>query len=272
MHGLGVSDGERLDKLRSLLRTWESVGVAYSGGADSSFLLKVAKGELGEKAVGIMAVSSSLSKKDRTVGLDLAKWMGVRVVQVKVDPLKEEGFASNPLDRCYLCKHLILSRIIEVARAEGLAQVVDGVNADDLESHSQGLRAAKELGVRSPLAEAGIGKREVRKLSRRMGLPSADKPHSACLVTRIPYGAMVTPEKLKQVERAEDFLAGLGVGQLRVRHHGETARIEVLPKDFAMIMASREEIVRRFKAIGFRYVCLDIEGFRSGSMETLKRE
>jgi pyridinium-3,5-biscarboxylic acid mononucleotide sulfurtransferase len=266
-----VSAKVKLEKLRSLLRTWESVGVAYSGGMDSTFLFKVAREELGDGAVGFMAVSPSLPKRERKAGLDLARSMDVRVVQVDVNLLEEEGFASNPLDRCYLCKRHILTRIIKAAEAEGSALVVDGVNADDLVSHSQGIRAARELGVRSPLAEVGLSKEEIRGLSRKMGLPTADKPHSACLATRIPYGESITLEKLDQVERAEDFLKELGMGQLRVRHHGEVARIEVLPQDFPKVMASKDAIVRELKAIGFRHVCLDMEGFRSGSMEPAKR-
>ncbi|MDD1746544.1 MAG: ATP-dependent sacrificial sulfur transferase LarE [Methanomassiliicoccales archaeon] len=262
----------KLDELRSLLRTWRSVGVAYSGGADSSFLLKVARDVLGDGAVGLMAVSQSLPQRERRAGLDLARSMGSRVIQVKVDQMEEGGFASNSLERCYLCKRHILARIIAAAEAEGLAQVVDGVNADDLRSHAQGMRAAKELGVRSPLAEVGLGKEEILDLSRQMGLPTADRPHSSCLATRIPYGESITLEKLEQVERAEDFLKELGMGQLRVRHHGEVARIEVPPQDFPKVMASRDAIVRRFKSIGFRYVSLDIEGFRSGSMEPSGRD
>ena len=271
MHELRVRAKGKFEKLRSNLRSWGSVGVAYSGGVDSTFLLKVAHDELGGRAVGLMAVSHSLPKREREEGLTLARWMGVRVMEVKVDELEEEGFAANPLDRCYFCKHHILERIIEVARAEDLAQVVDGVNADDLGSHSQGMRAARELGVRSPLAEVGLTKDEVRSLSREMGLPTADKPHSACLATRIPYGQRITKEKLDQVERAEDVLKELGMGQLRVRHHGEVARIEVLPQDFPKVLASREVIVRKLRSIGFRFVCLDVEGFRSGSMEPPKQ-
>lgn len=262
----------KLEKLRSTLRSWGSVGVAYSGGTDSSFLLKVAHDELGDRAIGLMALPHSLPERERRAGLELAGSMGAKVIQVKVEELEVDGFASNPLDRCYHCKRHILERIIEAARAEDLRQVVDGINSNDLGSHSYGRRAARELGVRSPLAEVGLTKEEVRSLSRELGLPTADKPHSACLATRIPYGQRITPEKLRQLERAEEALIDLGMGQLRVRHHGDLARIEVLPEDFAKVLASRQLIVEGVKATGFRFVCLDLEGFRSGSLEPPSNE
>lgn len=252
------------------MRSFGSVGVAYSGGVDSTFLLKVAHDELGQRAIGLMAVSHSFPKREREQGLALARSIGVRVIEVEVDELAEERFVTNPSDRCYFCKHHILERIVAESKAAGIDQLVDGVNADDLKSHSQGLRAARELGVHSPLAEVGLSKDEIRFLSKEMALPTADKPHSACLATRIPYGQRITVERLAQVERAEDALKELGVGQVRVRHHGDIARIEVLPEDFTKVMAHREDIARRLKALGFRYICLDIEGFRSGSMEPLR--
>jgi pyridinium-3,5-biscarboxylic acid mononucleotide sulfurtransferase len=266
-----VSARTKLVKLRSMLRRWGSVGVAYSGGADSSFLLRVAHDVLDKKAVGLMALPRSLPRREREAGLRLARSMGAKVVQVEVDELNVEGFASNPLDRCYHCKRHILEMIVEAAKAEGLGQVVDGVNSDDLESHSQGKRAADELGVRSPLAEVGLTKEEIRSLSRELGLATADKPHSACLATRIPYGERITSGKLRQLETAEDALKDLGLGQLRVRHHGDVARIEVMPEDFSKVLATRTLIVKELKDVGFRFVCLDLEGFRSGSLEPPKK-
>ncbi|MDD1747363.1 MAG: ATP-dependent sacrificial sulfur transferase LarE [Methanomassiliicoccales archaeon] len=267
-----MSARTKLVRLKSMLREWGSVGVAYSGGADSAFLLKVAHDALEGKVVGLMALPRSLPQREREAGLRLARSLGAKVVQVEVDELNVERFASNPLDRCYHCKRHILERIIEAAKAEGLAQVVDGVNSDDLESHSHGMRAAEELGVRSPLAEVGLTKEEIRSLSRELGLATADKPHSACLSTRIPYGERITPGKLRQLETAEDALKDLGLGQLRVRHHGDVARIEVMPEDFSKVLATRTLIVKQLKAAGFRFVCLDLEGFRSGSLEPPKKE
>lgn len=267
-----MSTKQKLDNLRRSLHAWTSLGVAYSGGVDSAFLLKVAIDVLGPRAVGFMAKPHSLPHRESEQGLSLARNMGARVVQVEVDELAEERFVANPLDRCYFCKHHILERIMAAARAEGIAQVVDGINADDLKSHSHGIRAGKELGVRSPLAEAGLTKEEVRSLSKEMGLPTADKPHSACLATRIPYGIRITVERLGQIEKAEDALKDLGIGQLRVRHHGDVARIEVLPEDFSKVLEHREDIARKLRSLGFRFVSLDIEGFRSGSMEPSGRE
>ena len=257
----------KLKALEDLIGTLGSVGVAYSGGTDSSFLLKVARDVLGDAVVGFIADSRSLPRSELDTALDLADRIGARVVRVPVDELAVEGFATNPVDRCYHCKRYILERILEAARSEGLARVIDGVNAEDLSSHGHGTRAARELGVRSPLAEVGLGKQEIRSLSRSLGLPTADKPHSACLATRIPYGQRITAEKLEQVERAEGMMRQLGVGQLRLRHHGDVARIEVLPEEFGLVIRNRDRIVAGLKELGFRFVCLDLEGFRSGSLE-----
>lgn len=222
---------------------------------------------LGDDAIAYMAVSPAFPKKDREAALSLAQSIGARVVLVATEELAIPEYAANAVDRCYHCKRHILGRIGEAARSRGLRYLVDGINADDAATHGHGMRAARELGVRSPLAEVGLRKEEIRNLSRRMGLPSADRPHSACLASRIPYGQGIDEKKLGQVERAEEVLRQEGVGQLRVRHHGEIARIEVLPEDLQKVLASRERIARQLKAIGFRYVCLDLEGFRSGSLE-----
>jgi uncharacterized protein len=258
---------EKLASLRRLLRSQGRVGVAYSGGLDSSLLLMVAVEELGQGAVGLMAVSPAFPARERQEAIRRAEAMGARLVLVPTDELGLEDYASNPDDRCYHCKSHIMRRLMSSAAAEGIVSLVDGINADDLHSHRHGLRAAQELGVRSPLAEVGLGKEEIRALARSLGLGSADRPHSACLASRIPYGERITEEKLGQVEMAEDLLRGLGAGQLRVRHHGQVARIEVLPADFPLVLAHREEIAARLRSLGFSHVCLDLEGFRSGSLE-----
>ena len=257
----------KLADLKTILKGMGSVGVAYSGGMDSAFLLKVANGVLQEHAAGFMAVSASLPSREREAAIDLANTMGARLYLVEVDELSVEDFARNPPDRCYHCKRHILERIKAAAEQNDIHFIIDGINADDAETHRYGIRASRELGVSSPLAEVGLGKQEVRSLSRQLGLPTADKPHSACLATRIPFGDRVTPEKLSQVDRAESFLKDLGIGQLRVRHHGDSAHIEVEVSDFGRVLASRLKILSYLKSLGFKYVCLDIQGFRSGSME-----
>ncbi len=197
----------------------------------------------------------------------VAKAIGTDLVEVDCDVLEVEKVVANGPDRCYHCKTAILGRIKDLAKERGLGQVVDGNNADDVETGRQGIKAVIETGTRSPLAEVGLTKGDVRDLAKLFGLPSADKPSSACLASRIPFGEQLTLKKLEQVERAEERLRALGIGQMRVRHHGRIARIEVGLMDISKVLLHREEIVHDLKEIGFTYVTLDLEGFRSGSLE-----
>ena len=253
--------------LTEILNAMGNVGVAYSGGVDSAFLLKVATDALKERAAGFLAVSASLPVREREEAVALASSMGARLLLVDVDELSVKQYAENPRDRCYYCKRHILERIRSLANQLGIEHIVDGINSDDATSHRHGMRAARELGVRSPLAEVGLSKQEIRALSKALGLPTADRPHSACLASRIPFGERISKPKLSQVERAESFLHDLGIGQLRVRHHGDIARIELEPADFDRVLMNRHEIAAHLKSLGFRYICLDIQGFRTGSME-----
>ncbi|MCE5296777.1 MAG: ATP-dependent sacrificial sulfur transferase LarE [Euryarchaeota archaeon] len=258
---------EKLDELRSILRSMGSVALAYSGGTDSGLLLKVAKEELGDKVVAFTAVSASFPSYEREKARELAASIGAEMVELPTDEISLEEYARNDAKRCYHCKRLILQTIWSQSHARGLSMVVDGNNADDAKTSRPGLLAAKEMGTRSPLAEADLTKSEVRELARSFGLDNWDKPSSACLASRVPYGTRITGELLERIERAEDAVRTIGVTQLRVRAHDDIARIEVLPEEFAMLISDADGLVRELKELGFKYVALDLEGFRSGSLD-----
>ncbi len=263
-----MSPEEKLSRLRALLRSYGTLAVAFSGGADSTLLLKVAMDELGtDKVIALIGVSETFPKSEREQAVELAKSLGANHIEVMTKELDTSAFAENTAERCYHCKKELLTKFLSIAKEEGFLAVADGNNADDLKSSRAGLRAVRELGTHSPLAEVGLTKEEVRHLSKMLGLPTAVKPSSACLASRIPFGIEITREKLAQIETAEEFLRGLGITQLRVRHHGDAARIEVTPPEFYLVLNNRDWIIKEFKMLGFVYVTLDIQGFRSGSME-----
>ena len=261
---------EPLIKFREMVRSlasYDGVAVAFSGGVDSSLVLFAAKEAQRDRVVAFTGVSPMFPHWELEQARIVAKAIGTDLVEVDCNVLEVEKVAANGPDRCYYCKTVILSRIKDLAKERGLGQVVDGNNADDVETGRQGIKAVVETGTRSPLAEVGLTKVEVRELAVLFGIPSADKPSSACLASRIPFGESLTLKKLEQVERAEEKLRALGIGQMRVRHHGQIARIEVGLMDISKVLLHREEIVQLLKEIGFTYVTLDLEGFRSGSME-----
>ena len=263
---------QKLAQLKELMASLESVAVAFSAGVDSTLLLAVAHEVLGERAVAFNA--ASLANPAREVGEAAAfcAERGIRLISFEVDELEVDGFSQNPPNRCYLCKTHLFSEMLRRAEREGLKCVVEGSNVDDLGDYRPGSQALKELGIRSPLQECGFTKREIRALSREMGLPMWNKPSFACLYTRFPYGELITQEKVKRVDAAEQLLLDLGFSSVRVRSTGEgsgsVARIEVAPDEVTKVVETpvRERIVTQLKALGFTYVTLDLQGYRTGSM------
>jgi pyridinium-3,5-biscarboxylic acid mononucleotide sulfurtransferase len=263
---------DKLHRLRDILQDMGSVAVAYAGGTDSTFVLKVAYDVLGDRAIALTADSPSLSREELRSAEQIAAGIGAKHVLIPVDEMEDPRYLANNPDRCYFCKSHTYEDLIPYAQAHGFQHVVDGNNADDVNDHRPGRQAAQERGVRSPLQEAGMHKSEIRQYARELGLPNWNKPAAACLSSRIPYGTAVTVGALSQIENAENYLRSLGFGQLRVRHHGDVARIELEGEDLPRALDLRDDIARQLRSLGFLYVTLDLSGFRTGSMnEVLKR-
>ncbi len=262
----------KIENCREILRQLGSVVIAFSGGVDSSFLLALAAETLGkDKVLAAMAVSTIFPQRERKSGQRIAKQIGVELIECATPQLTDSGFTSNPSDRCYYCKTTLLSHLKQTARERGIAAVVTGSNADDVNDYRPGSKAEEQMGIRSPLTEAGLTKADILTASQAMNLSAWDAPSDACLATKIPYGEKITKEKLTRVEKAEDILRHMGFSELRVRDHDSIARIEVPTGQIAMAVGMRDRIVSAFKELGYSYVTIDLQGFRSEAVnETLE--
>ncbi|AJA49365.1 TIGR00268 family protein [Clostridium pasteurianum DSM 525 = ATCC 6013] len=258
----------KLNMLKDNIRKLKSAAIAYSGGVDSTFLLKVAHDVLGDKVIAVTAKSSTYPEREFNEAKQFAEEIGVKHIVIISEELDIEGFSKNPTNRCYFCKKELFTKIREVAKQNNVEKILDGSNLDDTKDYRPGMEAARELEVVSPLKEANLSKGDIRDLSKSMGLRTWNKPSFACLSSRVPYGSEITMNKLKMIEISEQFLLDLGFHQVRVRHHGDIARIEVSPEEREKFFSIElmDKIADRLKKLGFKYVTLDFFGYRTGSM------
>lgn len=257
---------DKLNKLRGILKNMGSVLLAYSGGADSTFLLKVASDVLGDKVLAVTAVSPTYTQEELVFALSMAKSIGIRHKIIKTYELKDKKFIANPINRCYFCKRELFSQLKALAKKHKLNFVADASNVSDKKDFRPGNMAKKELNIRSPLQEAHLSKEDIRNLSQQLGLQTWNKPALACLASRIPYGVRISPSVLELINKSEAYLRSLGFKQVRLRHYNGLCRIEVFKEDIPTLIGKRNLIVGKLKHLGYHYVTLDLEGYRSGSM------
>lgn len=268
-------DNEKLIKLKKILKSMGKVLVAYSGGVDSTFLIKMAKDVLGrDNVLAVTAQSATYPLSELKDAKRSAKDIGVRHLIIHTNEFENNNFVLNPPDRCYYCKRELFNKLKDIAKKENINFIVDASNINDIDDYRPGTKAKKELGIRSPLQEAGFNKSDIRQFSKKISLNTWDKPAMACLASRLPYGEKIEVDTLRRIELAEDFLQRLGFRQVRVRCHGNMARIEVLPKDIKLLIKNglRDKIIAHLKKLGFSYITLDMQGYRTGSMnEVIKK-
>jgi uncharacterized protein len=262
---------QKWDRLRTLLRGMKCAVLAYSGGVDSSLLLRATAEVMGPRLIAVTAVSETYPPGELEAAKEFARTLGVTHRILRTQELASEEFARNSPERCYFCKKELYGKLKKIAETEGISCILDGSNTDDLDDYRPGRKAAEEFSVRSPLVETGLSKSDVRELARFLNLPSWDKPSLACLSSRIPYGTRITPDIIETVKTAEDHLRVLGLRQVRVRHHGDIARIEIDREAFGQLLSNEaaEKITAALKGLGYTYVCLDLEGYRTGSMNAV---
>lgn len=258
----------KYDKLKDIIGKMDSILVAYSGGVDSTLLLKASLDVLGDRVLAVIATSETYPADEIEQAEKTATELGARVIKIRTHELDNPSFAINTPERCYHCKREVFAKLKQVAAGAGLKWVAHGANVDDLKDYRPGAKAASEMGIRAPLQEAGLTKADIREISRELGLPTWDKPSLACLASRIPYGVQITAEALQKVDKAETALKGLGFRQVRVRHHDTIARIEVEMEELPKLLDSkiRPKVVEELKKVGYLYVAVDLEGYRTGSM------
>ncbi len=266
LHDLAPDRREKYDRLRAIFTEIGSVLIGFSGGVDSTLIAKAAYEALGDRALAVTGISPSLMIEEANECPKIAAHIGIPYLEIRTDEMEDPNYVSNPVNRCYFCKSELWDKLTPIARERGYAAVVDGSNVDDLGEFRPGMDAGKERDVRSPLQEAGLTKADIRAISGALGLPTWNKPSHPCLSSRIPHGTFITIEKLDQVGQAEAYLRVLGFRGFRVRHHGEIARLELQPSDIAKALEQRADIVDALTDIGFRFVTLDLAGFKSGSL------